>query len=554
MSDIASLFDAFIAKGSDIVNKDDIWREKPVSLYEFFTEDKFLGEKPYPGKQTELLNAIDEILSKEDKPSISEFEEVTEAIVLFGKGSGKDFLVSGIVAYVCYRLCCMIDPQGYYGFGKDEPLDIVNVATNAYQANNVFFKKLKARLKNCKWFKPTFSDPSRSLTVMHNEYQVTKNQIRFYKNITAHSTHSESESSEGYNPLVVVFDEIGGYSEQNAKSIYDMFSSSMVTRFGDRGLLILISFPRGEKTFFYQHYLSSLNDKKVWTIKGTSWEVNPTIKRSDLQPHYDKDDADAKTRFECLPPAQSEALYQFPERIDECVRRSVTPLVSERIVTERKLPNGETRYYMGLKVYGMDQLDPNFVYYLGGDAALNDDSYCISLMKGMPTLVEAFEDGTIITKLVNKPVEEILLKWTPDKKNRFPVDLLNVADILEELSKRVTIASALFDKFNSGDIIQRLVNLGVDAQDKGFSNPFQVTIHVGMKNLVYTHFIEFLNVPEANEELKYLKIENNNKITHDTHGKDYSDARASAVYLCVNAPVETLNHFCMPAIVGARRK
>ena len=554
MSDIQSLLNAFITKGTDVVNIDEIWREKPVPLLEFFTNPDFLGEKPYPGKQTDLLIAVDNILNREERPSISEFAEVTEAIVLFGKGSGKDFLVSGIVAYACYRLCCMTDPQGYYGFGKDEPIDIVSVATNAHQANNVFLKKLKARLKNCKWFKPTFADPSRSLTSMPQDYQITKNQIRFYKNITAHSTHSEAESSEGYNPLVVVFDEIGGYSEQNAKSIYDMFSSSCVTRFGDRGLLILISFPRGEKTFFYQHYLASLEDKKVWTIKGSSWEVNPTIKRSTLQPHYDKDDADAKTRFECLPPAQSEALYQFHERIDECVSRNISPLVSEKIITERKLPTGESKYYVGLRVYGLDQLDPNFIYYLGGDAGLNADTYCISLMKGVPTLVEAFEDGGLVTKLVNKPVEVLLLQWKPDKKNRYPVDLLNVADILEQLCHRVTIAGALFDKFNSGDVVQRLINNGVDAVDKGFSNPFQVTIHVGMKSLVYTHFIEFLNIPEANEELKYLKIENNNKITHDTHGKDLSDARASAVHLCVNAPVETLTNFSMPMVLGAKRK
>ncbi len=553
---ITDLLNQFIALGSDKNKKEDVWREKPVSLLEFFTSKEMLNEQPHSGKQTEFLEAVDYVLSKEDPLTPAEYKEITEMAVLFGKGSGKDFLVSGIVAYMCYRLCCLSNPQDYYGFAQDEQIDIINVALNAYQASNVFFKKLKARLKNCKWFRPVNYNPSLNTNSAYNEYQITKNQIRFYKNITAHSTHSEATSFEGFNPILVVFDEIGGFEMQKAEEAYNTFLSSASTRFNDNILLIFISFPRSAEDFMMLKYNESLTDPKVWAIKGKSWEVNPKINRSSLQKHYDKDPEGARTKYECDPPAQSEGLYQFPEKVDACVRTGKSnPIVIESIVTQRTITNGKSLHFSGLKIYGLDSLDTNSKYFIGGDAGVTTDSYTICLMKALPTLTEVMEDGVIVDKFVNKPVEELLLQWKPSKKDRLPVDLLNVADILEEICKRVHVESALFDKFNSAECVQRLQLYGVDAEDKSFSNPFQVSIHTHLKGLIYTGFIELLDYPEANEDLKHLKIQNGNKITHsEPYGKDLPDARAAAAYCCYNSDVEEVEHFSIPAMFGARRK
>lgn len=533
-----------------------IWRERPVGIYEFFTSKDYLGENPYPGIQTELLLAAEQIICKHDGGTVvEEFAMKNEMAALLGKGAGKDFLASGIIAYLCYRLCCMADPQKFYNFGQDENIDIVNVALNAYQAKYVFFKKLKARLRNCKWFVEVQENPSEMSGAMPNYFQVTQNQIRFCNSVTAHSTHSEAESFEGFNPLAVIFDELGGFETINAENCIDIFTSSAATRFNDGYFFMYISYPRHANDYMMKKYKESLDPtSNVWGIKGKSWEVNPSIKREHLQKMYDTNPEKARTMYECDPPENISGLYQFPEKIDEVVRPSSLQIVSEPKYISRVVNTGKQMDFVGLTVFGLDQLDPAYKYYLGGDAGVEDDSYTICLMRGVPTLVQENVDGELVEKFVNKPVEELLLQWKPDKRERYSVDLLNVADILEQICRMVHVKKALFDKFNSAECVQRLQTYGVEAEDKNFSNPFQYNIHSSLKGLVYTGFVELLDNFVANDELKHLKTINGNKITHEKpYGKDLSDARASAAWLCVNDEVEDLSNYSMPLITGAIR-
>lgn len=216
-----------------------LWREEPKGLVDYFKD--ILGETPFPGKQTEALEIIDQILNKDKLDHDDALKRITEVALLFGKGSGKDFLVSGIVAYIPYWLNCMYDPQGYFSFGQGENIDIINLAKNAQQAENVFFSKLKARLNSSTWFKKVDRKPR-----VYNEYQEKKNAIIFYNNIRAFSGHSEAGSFEGYNPLVAIFDEVGDYEYNLADFAYSTLKSSSTTRFGKRSLMIFISFPRNK--------------------------------------------------------------------------------------------------------------------------------------------------------------------------------------------------------------------------------------------------------------------------------------------------------------------
>lgn len=560
--DISNLLDDFLVLAATNSGTG-TWRDdvEPVDLITFFVDKNFLGERPYPGKQTELLEAVNEILwykfTDDPNQCPPSLQKVTEACVLLGKGSGKDFLASGIICYICYLLCSLRDPQGFFNFGKGENIDIINVAINAYQANNVFFKKLKARFASCGWFKKTSGHPK-----AYNEYQLTKNQVRLYQNITAHSAHSEADAYEGFNPLIILFDEIGGFDFENAEFCYTTLKSSAVTRYNEKRLLIFISFPRSYDDFMMKKYREAQEDETIYSITGKSWEVNPNISRASLQPDYDRDPETAATLYECRPPAYKEGFFRFHEKINDVVvvgKKSQCPaLIVQEKVTCKTLANGEERFFIGLDVYNLT-LDPSFIYYIGGDGGVETDSYVISLFHAEPMLVEVVEGGERIEKWVNKPVEDLLLKWEPSKKDRLPVDLQNVADILELICQQVFVKKALFDKFNSADVVQRLMNYGVEAEDKNFSNPFQLQIYSNFKSLIYTGQVELLDhqVDEgvnANDELKALKLINGNKIDHDKDGtKDMSDARASAVHVCSTDEPEEVVHYSMPVLKGAKR-
>jgi hypothetical protein len=572
LNDITNLVNDFLNMVEEKVQSGGAWREQPVDLLTFFKSDKFLKETPYEGKQTELLETLDKIvhwkLIQDEKYCPENLRNIVEAVPMLGKGSGKDFLISGFMAYMAYLLCCLYDPHKFFSFGQDEPIDLINVATNANQANAVFFKKLKARLRNCGWFKEVRHRQPET----YNEFQVTRNQIRFYKNITCHSAHSEAEAYEGFNPLIIIFDEYGGYTPENAKNGYDILKTSASTRYGSRYLMVFISYPRSENCPMYTKYLEALKDTSgtMWAMIGKTWEVNKSVNKDTFKKQYEDDPETAQTLLECIPPTHYEGLFKFPERIDAVTvygRYSQCPdLIVEEIITTRTLHSGEERHFIGLQLHNLN-LNPEYTYFIGGDCGVTGDTYVITLYHGEPLLIETIENNSTVIKWINKPVEDLILEWRPNRKDRLPVDLVNVADTLELICQQVFVQKAMFDKFNSAEVTQRLMDYGVDAEDKAFSNPFQVQIYQNGKSVIYSGNIELLdykprdpNIASPNEELKAIKLVNGNKIDHDNKvgdkkvGKDYSDARMAAINLVVSTTPESIENFSMPSIMSAHRR
>jgi hypothetical protein len=554
MSDLLSgLFDEVLGMAESADRSEGLWREEPVGLVQFFKE--YLGESPFPGLQTELLDTVEQILAKDELPEGHKLKLVTEVAAMWGKGSGKDFIISGIVAYVPYRLNCMNNPQKYFGFGQGEPIDIINLAKNAKQAENVFFTKLKARLKSCTWFKKVDREP-----ITYNEYQEKKDTIVFYNNIRAFSGHSEAASFEGFNPLVGIFDEVGDFEYNLAEFAYDTIRSSAMSRYGKRALLLFISFPRSAEDFMMFKYNQGQNDEfpEVMSSRGASWEVNTNINRDDLNMDYDKDPEGAKMRYECVPPAQRGGFFQYPERIDDCVKAGKeNKCVLEDITVTNVLDNGEERHFVGYNVELFKEtleLDSSRTYYLGLDGGIESDSYTLSLTHAEVFYEEVLEGGEAVEKARNKPVEDLLIEWKPDKKHRIPVSVQNVIDIVEAICERVFVKKSLSDKFNSGAMTQKLLELGTEAEDKVFSNPFQIQLYTQFKNLAYTSHLELLDIEEANSDMKHILLVNGTKIDHEKHrGKDTCDARVASVFLCATDEAEEITNWAMPVMMGVHR-
>jgi hypothetical protein len=79
------------------------------------------------------------------------------AVLLWGKGSGKDYLCSILVAYLICVLLHLRDPQSYLELAPGENIDVVNVAYNADQAKRVFFLKFTERLKRWRWLAKNYN-------------------------------------------------------------------------------------------------------------------------------------------------------------------------------------------------------------------------------------------------------------------------------------------------------------------------------------------------------------------------------------------------------------
>src|SRR5690606_19659630 len=212
--------------------EDSVFEEIPVELEEFVTSRDFLGFPPLSENQLKAIKASTQIFDKDTifnelypndpEKAQARWEETNNEVVLaWGKGSGKDSSSTVACAYIVYQLLCLKNPQEYFGKPSGDYIDIMNIAINAQQANNVFFKGLRARVRNCPWFEGKFTERG--------------SEIEFDKHIRIISGHSESESLEGYNVIVVVLDEIDGFvtegtgstTKKTAESIYKMHRASV---------------------------------------------------------------------------------------------------------------------------------------------------------------------------------------------------------------------------------------------------------------------------------------------------------------------------------------
>ncbi len=183
--------------------------ERPVDLRTFVTSPEYLGLPPLSEYQYTLIEKSSQIYKEAtliklfgEEDGRTRFKQTcNEVIAQLGKGSGKDYCSTISVAYIVYLLLCLKDPATYYGKPPGDTIDILNIAINAQQANNVFFKGFKTRIERSPWFV--------------GKYESKASEIKFNKSITVHSGHSEREAWEGYNVIAVILDEISGFATEN---------------------------------------------------------------------------------------------------------------------------------------------------------------------------------------------------------------------------------------------------------------------------------------------------------------------------------------------------
>ena len=227
------------------VLKDNNFRETPVNAKEFVEGEAYLGQPPLSQVQYDIVEAMSQIYRQEDLVDLMGTEDGTryykkytknEIILQLGKGSGKDFVSTVACAYIVYKLLCLKEPARYYGKPSGDAIDIINVAINAQQAKNVFFKGFKNKIENSPWFAGKYNSKAES--------------IEFEHAITVYSGHSERESHEGLNLLLAVLDEISGFASEvgtgneqgkTADNIYKAFRGSVDSRFPDLGKVVLLS-------------------------------------------------------------------------------------------------------------------------------------------------------------------------------------------------------------------------------------------------------------------------------------------------------------------------
>ena len=523
------------------------FEERPVDLQTFVTSPNYLGLPPLSQLQYTLIEKSSQIYKESTLKKLfgdQEGERIykqtcTEVIAQLGKGSGKDYSSTIAVAYIVYLLLCLKDPATYYGKPPGDSIDILNIAINSQQANNVFFKGFKTRIDRSPWFVGKY-DPKAS-------------EMKFDKAITVHSGHSEREAWEGYNVIVVILDEISGFAIENttghdqaktADAIYEMYRASVDSRFPDFGKVILLSFPRFKNDPIQKFYNSVIADKetivrshrfkmdedlpegtegnefeieweedhinsylipKVYALRRPTWEVNPTRSIEDFKVAFYKNSLDALGRFACMPAEMIDAFFKSREKVEKAFNNAGLAVDKFGRLEEWFKP------------------DPDKKYFIHVDLAQKHDHCAVAM---------AHVDRWVNVKVTNEysqpaPIVTVdaVRYWTPTPDKS--VDFTEVKDYILSLRTRgFNISVCTFDRWNSHDMMQQLKSYGINTEILSVAKKH----YDDMAMVVLEERLNGPHIPLLIDELLQLKIMRD-RVDHPRKGsKDLADAVCGSIF------------------------
>ena len=528
--------------------QDSHFEETPVDAKTFIESPEYLGQPALSPIQYDIVEAMSQIYKKEDVINLLGEEEgaryyekytKNEIILQLGKGSGKDFTSTVACAYIVYKLLCLKDPARYFGKPSGDAIDLINVAINAQQAKNVFFKGFKTKIEKSPWFA--------------GKYNPKADSIEFDKAITVYSGHSERESHEGLNLLLAVLDEISGFASEigtgndqgkTAENIYKAFRASVDSRFPDLGKLVLLSFPRYNGDFISEKYDAVILEKEsiekthrfiinpllpedsqdnwfditwdedyiksykypgVFALKRPTWEVNPTRKIDDFKIAFLTDMGDAMQRFACVPTFASDAFFKQSQKVRSCMTLR-NPLDQFRRFDETFKP------------------DPDKIYYIHADLAQKHDKCAVAIAH-----VEKWVNIQVINnyeQVAPIVVVDAVAWWEP--KVEGPVNLSEVKQWIQNLRRLgFNIGMVSFDRWQSFDIQNELKQVGMRTETVSVAKKH----YEDMAMLVYEERLAMPSIDLLFEELTELKIMKNDRVDHPRKkSKDLADAVCGAIF------------------------
>jgi len=537
------------------------FEETPVDVKTFVEGEDYLNQPPLSDVQYDIVEAMSQVYRLEDLQKLmgsvegeKHYKKYTknEIILQLGKGSGKDFTSTVGCAYIVYKLLCLKDPARYYGKPSGDAIDIINVAINAQQAKNVFFKGFKTKIEKSKWFA--------------GKYDSKVDSITFDKTITVYSGHSERESHEGLNLILAVLDEISGFASEvtsgneqgkTADNIYKAFRGSVDSRFPDLGKVALLSFPRYVGDFISKRYEDVIAEKEtiekthtfiinpelnhddpenqfaiswdedhiksykypgIFALKRPTWVVNPTRKIDDFKIAFITDLGDAMMRFACVPTYASDAFFKQIDKV-------------ERAMSLRNPVDSFRRFDPSFKP------DPDKVYFVHADLAQKHDKCAVAIAHVEKWVnIEVIKDYEQVAPIV---VVDAVAWWEPRAEG--PVNLSEVKQWIMNLRREgFNLGMVSFDRWQSYDIQQELKAVGIRTD----------TVSVAKKHyedlamMIYEERVAMPHIPLLLEEMSELKITNNGKkVDHPRKkSKDLADAVTGAVFGAISHTEKDMNY------------
>jgi hypothetical protein len=427
-----------------------------------------------------------DVLSKLDNGTI-----FRELVLVWGRRSGKDFLVSLIALYEAMRLLEIPggDPYSYYGQAPGADISILTIAASNSQAQ-IAFREIRAKLVYSKYF----SDKYKSEGLLTNQISLLtpkdKEDNKYFAergmplkmgSVKIEVGHSNPDTLVGRSCFVLILDEvasyrIGGASAGSGEKIYALLQPSLssyvhqVPIFDEETGEPIIDEETGEQAC-ERHYegkmisISSPRAKegKLWELWSTSSEISTRLacRIPTWVVHRGHTRDSLRTEFSSM--SEEEFMMEFGADFSGTAGESMFPpdVIRELFKNNFKFT---------------DIGSPGKTYFAHLDPATNSHNYALVVCHK-----EIFLNPE--TKKADFNIIVDLIKYwspTPDRM----IEISEVDDYVCTLKRRFHLGLVTYDQWNSTASIQKLRKKGIPAIMTRFNRRHKMAIYSELEELI----------------------------------------------------------------------
>lgn len=537
---MSSWLNTDFADFADLMEQDEL-KAIPVDLDTFLFDRYYLGNlriKQISDTQRLIIEELSQVyklptlikIHGEQRAQEIWGSTVNELVAMCGKGGGKDFSARIGFAYAIYKLHCLRDPIDYYDKAQGTYIDLLNIAVNAEQANNVFFNPLVNMLSMVPFFKEVGFEPR-------------KNQVTFYEcPIRLHSGNSEAEAWEGLDLMLVVLDEIAAFKTDqafqksntmgaqrlSASAIYRMSKASVISRFPDIGKVILLSFPRYQGDFICQRYEEAAGEADVLRIKAPTWVMNPFVSRESLEPEFRRNPVDSAQRFGCDPPEMIDAFFRDPLKVRQGFKGFWEYVDMGGEVPKLMLRENHELFPINDDGTFKDwfKAEDDSSRFIHVDLGLKRDRAALCMVHSPGTRRIEVE----MDKYENLPVIKMDLVHYWEAKPGQEIDFGSIREVIRLLARKFPVALVTFDRWQSVDMQQILLKRGIPCDQHSIKRNDYDTLATALYDGRFSGYFHKILVED---ELLKLQTLDNGKVDHpDGLHDDMAQTLAGAVWNC----------------------
>lgn len=252
--------------------------EEPVSPKTFIESPEYFDNKNKKLIFPWIIEDLEEIFS--GPYHSAKYQTV---VTLCGTGSGKAYMAAFIDAYLIYWLKSFRSLHDYFltknvNWDDHATLSFINMAPSKEQAKHIVFERIKQIINGTKVFRDRnwLSDPNITTSMQFKEKDEKTNEE--FTKIAIVPGNSSSTMMLGFGIFGGIIDEANFYKEKNVDPVIQLFeqmNERRMSRFGNEGLIVLISSANSDNDLTEQLGSKSEKDPTIFFRRRSRYDCKP---------------------------------------------------------------------------------------------------------------------------------------------------------------------------------------------------------------------------------------------------------------------------------------